>query len=66
METEIKTQIGEIVDFINTECRKEAACVDTVNQKIVEVKSIKVLILFEIRTFYFAAREGGREYDPST
>ena len=47
METEIKTQIGEIVDFINTECRKEAACVDTVNQKIVEVKSIKVLILFE-------------------
>ena len=46
METEIKTQIGEIVDFINTECRKEAACVDTVNHKIVEVKSIKVLILF--------------------
>ena len=39
METEIRTQIGEIVDFINTECRKEA-CVDTVNQKIDEVKNL--------------------------
>lgn len=38
METEIKSQIGEIVDFINTECRKEAACVDTVNQKVVELE----------------------------
>ena len=39
MDTEIKTQIGEIVDFINTEGRKEAASVDIVNQKIAEVKT---------------------------
>ena len=37
MDTEIRTQIGTIVDFINTEGRKEAACVDVVNQKIAEV-----------------------------
>ena len=60
METEIKTQIGEIVDFINTECRKEAACVDTVNHKIVEVKSIKVLILFEKGKFNCSSRRRSR------
>lgn len=39
MDTEIRTQIGTIVDFINTEGRKEAACVDVVNQKIAELEN---------------------------
>lgn len=41
MDTEIRTQIGDIVDFINTEGRKEAACVDIVNHKIAEVKRLQ-------------------------
>ena len=37
-ESEMKNQIGEIVDFVSNECRKESSWMDSANQNIIEVE----------------------------
>ena len=36
-ESEMKNQIGEIVEFVSNECRKESPWMDVANQNIIEV-----------------------------